>query len=344
MNLKTTLSLLALAAASGNTLAQSQVTISGTVDAAYRYLKNGSVDQSSLVSGSETTSKLAFIGTEDLGGGLKAGFWLETQLSADNGVAGVNDLGVDRFWHRRSTVSLIDSKLGELRLGRAVLPTWSVLSWSDPFGTVGVGAGTTFYGNPQTYDALTRVRADNAVQYFTPSTGLGGFYANLAAAPGEGRNGGKYVGGRIGYKAGPFEVTGAYSEGSVIASDVKTSIVGVGYNFGFVNLLASYQNVENALNKNKHLLIGANKAFGQGLVRASYERTEGAGLSNGLDADKFAVGYTYSLSKRTAIYTTAAYLKNKGSANFVIAANGFTPARGSQAKSTGFELGLRHNF
>jgi predicted porin len=59
------------------------------------------------------------------------------------------------------------------------------------------------------------------------------------------------------------------------------------------------------------------------------------------DANQFAVGYIYNLSKRTAIYSTAAYVKNKGTANFAVAA---APTLVAGGKSTGLELGLRHSF
>jgi hypothetical protein len=58
-----------------------------------------------------TTSRLGLRGTEDLGGGLKAGFWLEGEIFGDDGNAsGFN-------FKRRSTVSL-SGNFGEVRLGR----------------------------------------------------------------------------------------------------------------------------------------------------------------------------------------------------------------------------------
>ena len=62
-----------------------------------------------------STSRLGFKGTEDIGGGLKAGFWLESEINTDTGVAGAASGGA--FWARRATVSLTGD-FGEVRLGR----------------------------------------------------------------------------------------------------------------------------------------------------------------------------------------------------------------------------------
>ena len=66
-------------------------------------------------------SRWGIRGTEDLGGGLYAGFWLESAVLPDTGAAQA------AFWGRRSTVSLGSKDYGELRLGRDYTPTfWNI--------------------------------------------------------------------------------------------------------------------------------------------------------------------------------------------------------------------------
>ena len=80
---------LALACVSLSAMAQSGVTVSGTLDAGVRRVKNGPVGSlTSEVSGANSTSKLVVRGTEDLGGGLSAGFFLDSTIGADTGSAG----------------------------------------------------------------------------------------------------------------------------------------------------------------------------------------------------------------------------------------------------------------
>ncbi|MEJ8827481.1 porin, partial [Variovorax humicola] len=73
-------------------------------------------------------------------------------------------------------------------------------------------------------------------------------------------------------------------------------------------------------------------------------------------ADKFALGYVHNLSKRTALYTTAALIKNKDGAafntnsNFTTGTAQFTntfltTGSGYQAKNAmGYDIGIRHAF
>ena len=62
----------------------------------------------SLVSGSNSTSRIIIRGVEDLGGGLSAGFHLEHGILLDTGTA----VSATQFWDRRSTVSLDERRLG----------------------------------------------------------------------------------------------------------------------------------------------------------------------------------------------------------------------------------------
>src|SRR5207253_1303289 len=115
--------------------AQSSVTLFGIADVGVRNVKNGDNSIKSVSSNGINTSRLGFRGTEDLGGGLRAGFWLETGLNPDTG----SQSDGTRFWNRRSTVSLAGS-FGEVRLGRDTTPTFTGYADFDAFGTNGVGA------------------------------------------------------------------------------------------------------------------------------------------------------------------------------------------------------------
>ena len=135
-------SLLALAAIgfAGAAAAQSSVTLGGIVDAAYAHVSAGGRSASGITNSGINSSRLYFRGVEDLGGGLKAGFWLEGQLANDVGYGGSQTTGLD--FRRRSTVSLMGD-FGELRLGRDYTPSFWNTTVYDPFGTNGVGQAMT---------------------------------------------------------------------------------------------------------------------------------------------------------------------------------------------------------
>jgi len=348
MNVKPSLlslALLALAAA-GSASGQSSVTVFGVIDVGLRHVDNAGTAVYQMSTDGLQSSRLGFRGIEDLGGGLSAGFWLESAVSADTGTANPT-----RFWHRRATVSLSSSDLGELRLGRDLVPTWTAMADFDPFGTVGIGDTGRLISLPGGVD--TQIRDDNMVSYFIPS--LGGLYGQLSAAPGEGVPGKKYIGGRAGLRSGATEVSVAYGQTTVTTDDVKLGVVSGSYDFGVVKVMASAQQAKYQADKDRHAFVGAAVPVGQGLVRAAYTWVDGSGPGIGdRDARQFAIGYVHNLSKRTALYATAAYLKNDDIANpglsMVVggpvptAAQTTTGGFGAVEKSMGYDFGIRHSF
>ena len=343
---KTLFALAALGAFAGAASAQSTVQLFGTVDLAARYVKNGDVKRSDLASNGNSTSRLGVRGTEDLGGGLKAGFWLEAAVNPDSGTADSS-----RFWGRRSTVSLMGD-FGEVRLGRDKMPTQLAFEAYDVFGATGIADINTTYKLPLTASGATTTiavpslsRADNAVQYFLPGN-LNGVYGSLAVAAGEGVSGGKYMGGRLGWASGPVDVSVAYGQHEITDSDdFKRFVVGGSYDFQVVKVLANYQETKFQEQKDRHLTVGASVPFGVGEFKASYTKIDGrGGAIADRDADQFAIGYVHNLSKRTALYTTYAYIKNDGTANYTVANNGATDSYMTGRKSQGVDVGIRHSF
>lgn len=336
-----------LAAASAAASAQtSSVTLFGILDAGVRHVKNGDDSITSQSSNGLNTSRFGVRGLEDLGGGLQAGFWLESGLNPDTGTTSDGS----RFWNRRSTVSLISSSLGEVRLGRDYTPTYTGYADYDAFGTNGVGDASKFFSALGTA-ADTGVRADNQVSYFLPSA-LGGIYGQVSVAAGEGAVGKKYYGGRLGYRAGPLDVSGSIGQTTVAPNAAgedkfKAYDIGASYDFGIAKLTGYYSQTKFDQLKLGVVNIGALVPAGPGKVRVSYVRANASGTTaagvdtDANDANQLALGYVYDLSKRTALYGTVARVNNKGNAAFAIAGG---PTLLAGRDSTGYEFGLRHSF
>ena len=83
--MKKSLIALAVLAAAGTASAQSSVTLFGIVDATLAFGRGDTSDKTQLTNSGYNSSRLGFRGTEDLGGGMSASFWLEAGLSNDNG-------------------------------------------------------------------------------------------------------------------------------------------------------------------------------------------------------------------------------------------------------------------
>jgi predicted porin len=308
---KSLLALAALTAFAGVASAQSSVTVAGVVDMAARNVKNGPAGSlKTLSTDGLSSSNLTFRGVEDLGGGLRAAFHLESGIGPDTGGAGASG---GAFWNRRSTASLLGG-FGELRLGRDYVPTFWNHSQFAPFGTNGVASSTNLI-NPGTAGASgsnttkilgvpssasgdarngTAVRADNSIQYFLPA--MGGLYGNVMVAAGEGAIGNKYTGMRLGYAAGPLNFAVGYGQTDLVQAKLKAFNIGGTFNAGFATFYALYNDYKvgsgepanngltngastsagNPSDRNlKNYLLGVGVPLGGGTFKASFAKTKG---------------------------------------------------------------------
>src|SRR6476659_2085940 len=133
---KSLLALAVLTAVSGATFAQSSVTLYGKVDVG-GILDSGSSKGHSvrISSGISGGSRLGFKGVEDLGGGMKDGFQLETGYCADSNAGAPNFCtGGNNFMGRQAHVDL-SGGFGSLTMGRQYSLAFINLTTLDPFGT-----------------------------------------------------------------------------------------------------------------------------------------------------------------------------------------------------------------
>lgn len=373
--------------------AQSTVTLFGVVDASISGYASSSesktgasvkVSRTALANSGYNSSRLGFRGLEDLGGGLGAGFWLESPMTNDDGAANL-------MFSRRSTVSLTGG-FGEVRAGRDNIPTFWNDTVYDPFGTNGVGTNLIFAaanfntaggaggfgGNPNS------VRSSNSVAYFLPPN-LGGFYGQvqyglpettrydpgtLTPAVANNARTGRYLGGRFGYLNGPFDVAIAAGNSTVgdnffagSTDSVKTLNLGASYDFGTVKLMGEVSRVTNGRDFDGRFivppravpdtdlngyLIGFTAPVGPALIRGSYAHvTYDYNIAGKADASagKLALGVVYNLSKRAALYSTIARVNNKNGAALTVGGAPFVSnAVFTPKNSTGYDLGLRVVF
>jgi predicted porin len=346
---------LATLAVAGQASAQSSVTIFGVVDAALSHGSGSVSSKWSQTTSGNSQSRLGFRGTEDLGGGLTAGFWLEAGLANDSGLGQATNTNNQSSgggaangitFNRRSFLSLAGG-WGEVRLGRDYTPQFWNLALYDPFGLCGVGTSQMFVGTNGLSVAgtvPTGTRASNSIAYFLPVNSAGVF-GQATYYMGENPSGtpthddGTGYGVRIGYASGPVNVALALSKTDYSTGDVKQNNVGASYDFGVdkVQVQASRESV-GAL-KGRGYLLGGVVPFGPDLVRASVSsyRTDASGAPR---STKLALGYVHNFSKRTAIYVGIARMTNSAAANQAL--NGAQTALGRSSR--GFDAGLTHSF
>ncbi|WP_428564529.1 porin [Ramlibacter sp.] len=346
--------------AGGAANAQSSVTMFGLVDVGYAHLSgrnNGSL--SILGPDGYQSSRLGFRGVEDLGGGLRASFWLEAALTPDDGQGGATNSNNQPSgagaatagrqgltFNRRSTVSIAGS-WGEVRLGRDYVPGFWNLSAFNPFGTNGVGSSGHLFYPVQGAARVTNVRASNSFGYILPGN-LNGFYGQAMYALGENASNagateddGDVLGFRLGWASGKFDAAFGVTRTEIAAlGDLRQTNFGASYDFGMAKPMVLINENRTGATRTRTWLIGATvPAFGIGMFRAAYSRVNTSAVAN--DADQWALGYVHNLSKRTAVYANWSRVSNKAGGTNYHNGRATTAPGGS---STGYELGLRHTF
>ena len=364
--MKKSLIALAVLAASGAAMAQSSVTLYGVADVAVTHV-NGNDNWTGLSSGANKTSRLGFRGVEDLGGGLKANFVLEGGINLDTGdgkSGGATDSGFQ--FKRQSTVGLAGN-FGEVRLGRELTAAYNATARYDVFGSVGIAhsqlwddgknLNTTTFADP--YHYTTNQRVSNAITYVSPDFSGFKVAANYGFGEIAGKNrDGRYFGGGLTYDNGPLSLgLGAerLNKGDGAAMQAQAShdltawSLGGSYDLGVAKLLAGYRQstAKDVLGlgdlKNRGYMLAVTAPVGPGLVRAAYNRYEAKFDGDKGVTDQFGLGYVYNLSKRTSVYGTYAYIKNKNdnALNLTVNSSGGVKSNGSQQA---VQVGITHAF
>ena len=349
----------AIGALCGTVQAQSTVTVFGVLDLTLlnaRATGNGSV--TALNPDGNTSNRLGFRGEEDLGGGMKASFFIEAGVNPDTGTGGgtsldnkttVNTGGLTLA--RRSTVAL-SGNFGEIRLGRDYTPTFINLTpATHPIGTNGVGSSAQLFFPVAAGGTTprTNTRASNALNYLSPE--IGGFSANIMAAVGEQpstpaatKNDGNYLGARVAFRSGPLSVSGATGKTKYATGNYTQSNVGLVYQLGGARLYYLWGENKVGVTKTTANMLGLQYVVSPlGEIRGAYTTLKASGVAN--DASQIAVGYVYNLSKRTALYTNYSVVDNKGTGRqFVVGGSGVPAVLTPGGNSSGFEVGLRTSF
>lgn len=349
--MKKTLVALAALAVVGVASAQSSITISGALDISIGKLSNGEwgvnngmnyasnpaaqTEGGTFYNGFDKNvqaSFIAFKGTEDLGGGLKAGFNLTTVAQdLSHGATSIT-------FSRESFVSLSSAGLGTLQVGRQTAPIASLggpydLTFGNLSGYLG-NAGGAFY---------TSSRRSNQIQFIsdpvagglviraglqmqgdqnedvTFATGGGTAYTATSTADGTATTVSSYnnvltLGGN--YSAGPLSVGFGLETPRSNSKAIRNGIVaGASYDFGVAKVAAMYA-------QNPH--IGGKTVNAIGVAADQTGKTLFNAPTTG---QRYGAGYTLSASVPLGATTLAAAYSNN-----------------TEQEVTGYELIARYNL
>ena len=344
--------------------AQSSVQIYGIMDLAVEHLNNVGPGKDDLTRMPSLTgsapSRLGFRGTEDLGGGLHAGFNLEMWLNPDSGQVDNGGRGFGRI----ATVSL-GGPWGDVSVGRQrTMLFWSILD-ADV-----IGPNMHSMANFDPFFVTDMV--DNSISYLGRFSGftVGANYSfgrdKLNAGPspagtncaGESASDkkacrawsvvAKYDAARWGVAVahdvihgGPGAFDGLTSSN---LSDTRTMFNGY-FNVASLKVGGGYMRRKNeghAQPRSDLWFLGASYPMGDFSLDAQYNLYKTKDSSD--KGQLVVLRGTYNLSKRSAVYASLGFEKNSGSAAYTVsgAQPGANPMPG--VNQTGFGVGIRHVF
>lgn len=298
--MKKSLIALAVLAVSGAALAQS-VTLYGRIDSALGSEKDQitGVSNTKIEDGDKfglTQSRWGLRGSEDLGGGLKAIFKLESRLFSDTGAQD----GV--LFKAESTVGL-SGGFGTVKLGRAetVFKDIRDLAISNSVFDSAFTPTKSVYDHSKSGGVKDfSSRADNQVRYDSPS--FSGFSVGVSHGLDEDQAVDKDVTAfSVRYKTQTLDVGLGYQD----QQSVDYTALSAKYDFGSFSVSGGYNGTDAATGvEETEYTLGANLPLGQFDISAGYANgsTKNAAGIKAAKASGFGLGTTYTLSKRTRLY------------------------------------------
>lgn len=287
-----------------------------------------------LNSGGMTTSFWGIRGTEDLGGGLRAVFALESFFQTDSGAMGRTS--ADPFFSRNAYVGL-GGAYGQLSAGRQTNLLYAATGNFNPFlASANLSPVMLQVWNPGYNRAVLGDSVwDDTVQYASPK--MAGFALTAAYTLGavDNRSGARNVNLTVQYERGPFAavISGQHAKvgpgfsDRILRQDVQ--MAGLSYDFQVAKVYGQYFRTDtpDIQSRTKTMQLGVAVPVGAGRLMASASRTNRDLPTTDVHRVTAALGYDHFLSKRTDLY--AVYLSDKLSGH---------------ARSANLALGVRHRF
>ena len=303
----------ALASVGASAFAQSTVTLYGRLNVTVERQKIGTVNDWKL---QNSSSRFGLKGSEDLGGGMKAGFQLESGFNPTNGTAS------SPFWSRQSEVNL-SGGFGKVRLGNFTSEAY--YATADYVSMHNHDTGTSS-------DAFYAYLGRNTgkVGYRTPT--FGG--ATVDASVTEGGSLNRTYDFAFNYDAGPLHLGAGYEKNSPTNKNAKEFAVRGLYEMGAFTFGAYIQRDTDGYGINfgnrTTTRFSGMYAMGNTEFHANFGHAgDYSKLAGDQAANQYTLGINQNLSKRTKIYGFYTKIADKGTI---------------YGDFSSIAIGVRHNF
>ncbi|MGZ5780324.1 MAG: porin [Burkholderiaceae bacterium] len=339
--------------------AQAQVTIGGVFQANVKDYKIGNLNNNSVASGGrgptavapanelriddDYNSRFWLTGTEDLGGGTSALFYVENRFDTDTGPGiGSGISAGDTFFGLRGA-------FGQATIGRHSLYYAQGYATETIIGNGGITAMPSSMWATFTFmdyvgaTPISISRVPNSIKYTTPN--MGGFTGSVGYSTSNSTEG-TYAAGNASYSKGQVVVlTGNYTNGPIYtnlaywqndtegrpttitagaASNADTRAirfsgsykmpfglkVGLQLDRSTLKAVGQTPTVSGADQSRTVWELPASYAFGNSTILGSYSKAGSISGTTSTGAKMFTLGYDYSLSKRTNLGVYFSKLKN----------------------------------
>lgn len=338
----------ALATLSTAAFAQN-VTVYGIVDTGVFTTNNdGGLRATKVVQGTWLPSLWGFTGSEDLGGGLKAGFNLQSNLYSDTGVSSSEtSVRTGALFSREATVSLSGS-FGKVLLGQQIDNAFlqSVINNAVFMhtGTLAVD-GLVGYSKNNGNTGVLGAFVSNAVGYESPV--INGLQVKLQHGQGETAGNSSqnryqsavatYSNAGLALSAG----TAKYNQANSTTDDLKKHLLSAKYTVGNLVVATQYHKYElgTTVDTKAYEVGVAYNITPKTLLAVNYES-----FDDKIAGDKpkiTSLKAKYALSKRTSVWGIAQRFNGAASNKMT---QGYTAAMGDGTSATAFMSGITHTF
>lgn len=302
--------------ASTSVLAQSSITIYGRLNESVERQKPEGGDAVWAVQNS--SSRIGFKGTEDLGGGLKAGFQIEHGFTPDTGAQTQT-----AFWARQSEVYLGSTAFGTVRLGNftseAYYATADYVSMHNHdtgtsadnlYAYVGRNTNKVAYRAPEFAKGLSLEAAVELAETSAPQKGY-----DLAAN----------------YDAGPLHLGAGYEKNGDAHQFGVRALYELGA-FTFGGYVQRDKDAWGIAGSRTNVRLSGMYTMGPSEFHVNVGFAGKIGDVADTKAKQYTLAYNYNLSKRTKVYT------------FYTRTNAQDNAAALYGDYSSLAFGVRHNF
>lgn len=317
------------------------VSIYGAIDRGVQFLDTGAATNSKFnrsYIGGLSTNRVGFQGSEDLGGGLKANFQLQTAMNDSQSVFGGT---LEESWVG------ISGAFGAIRIGTTDVT--GAQGFESTINGMGNLANTMTISNNTTASSPEEgADTNNVIRYISPT--INGFTLDIGYTHGNATtattNGAvDELGMFVSYVNGPLTVGYGQHEvnGTTVAKE-NFKVAGVRYDFGVAAIGFVMQKGDASTTADVDIsnsTLAANVPLGNGLtVHAA--TTQAKVQSTDAKARGYLVALQKDLSKRTSVYGVYTALRNSATAQSTWGGIGSLTTVGNDPSA--FSFGVRHSF